>query len=288
MTRFTLPLRIHTMTLAILLTFNSPLTLADELGLSVQLFDCGTILARDASIFNPNMKKNTPKLMANTCYLVKHPKGVLLWDTGLNDQIANKADGIEAFDGAIHLTLNTPLLTQLADAGITPKDVSYIAMSHLHMDHTGNANAFANAEWLVQSTEHQIAISKQAVNYGFTPQDYQDLKQVKLLAGDYDVFGDGRVKIISTPGHSPGHQSLYLDLKQYGPVLLSGDLYHFERNHLEKAVPIFNNAEESHKSFTKIDQFLATTGSAFWIQHDFEQFHLLMMGGSGETKGVYF
>ncbi|WNO08631.1 N-acyl homoserine lactonase family protein [Teredinibacter sp. KSP-S5-2] len=288
MARFTLFRQIHTLLATMLLVLISHASFANEPALSVQLFDCGTILARDASIFNPNMKKNTPKLMANTCYLVKHPKGVLLWDTGLNDQIANQVDGIEAFDGAIHLTLNTPLQIQLANAEITPDDVAYIAMSHLHMDHTGNANLFANAKWLVQSTEHQIAVSKQAANYGFTPQDYQNLKQVKLLAGDYDVFGDGRVKIISTPGHSPGHQSLFLDLKHYGPVLLSGDLYHFERNRLEKAVPIFNNVEESQKSFTKIDQFLEATGSALWIQHDYEQFHLLMMGGSGKNKGVYF
>ncbi len=92
------------------------------------------------------------------------------------------------------------------------------------------------------------------------------------LKGDHDVFADGSVKIIATPGHTPGHQSLLIQLRHTGPVLLSGDLYHFKANREQYAIPGWNDKKKTIHSFAKIDQLLEKTQAQLWIQHNKEQF----------------
>ena len=89
------------------------------------------------------------------------------------------------------------------------------------------------------------------------------------LNGDHDVFGDGSVKIISAPGHTPGHSALYLELENFGPLILSGDLYHFEASRELRATPVFNtDAEESRRSMDKVEALIEETGATFWIEHN--------------------
>ncbi|GGY47472.1 hypothetical protein GCM10011297_20310 [Bacterioplanes sanyensis] len=260
-----------------------------QLGLSVQVLDCGTLVSRNVSMFNSNIETGTEKVLANSCYLVRHPEGTLLWDTGMTDELAKLPDGKEMWDGAFHVSMTKTLLGQLQEQGVSPEQIDYLALSHLHSDHTGNANAFAKSTWLVQRSEHKVSTGKKARQYGFKQGDYNRLRKVKKLNGDHDVFGDGSVVIVRTPGHTPGHQSLLLKLEQHGPVVLSGDLYHFQRNHDERAVPSFNaDAGDTRASFDKLDELIKETGAELWIQHDKPQFDRLMAGGTGEQPGLYF
>ena len=169
------------------------------------------------------------------------------------------------------------LKAQLAKTGIPYDTVDYIGSSHLHTDHTGNLGYFKNATWLIQQHEHKIAFSKQATQYGFNPADYSVLKASKTIKiqGNYDVFGDGSVVMVSAPGHSPGHQMLFIDLPKTGPVILSGDLYHCITNRNKYAIPIWNNRHDTVHSFVLADKLLERTKAKLWIQHDKEQFDAL-------------
>jgi N-acyl homoserine lactone hydrolase len=92
------------------------------------------------------------------------------------------------------------------------------------------------------------------------------------LRGDHDVFGDGSVVILSTPGHTPGHQSLLVRLPKRGPVVLSGDLVHFQSNWDNRRVPSFNfDQAQSRQSLDKIAAVLAAEHAELWINHDSTQ-----------------
>jgi len=251
-------------------------TLQNKSAVQIKLFvlDCGTIKARDLSLFNPLLDKGAQMDMAVPCYVIKHPRlGTLVWDAGLNDEIAKLDDGINAAQGAFHLTVEKTMHSQLQEIGIDPKNVTYFATSHLHLDHSGNANYFASSTLLMQKVEYNVAFSNDAINYGFDINSYSSLKDAKRveLHGDHDVFGDGSVIILSTPGHSPGHQSLYVKLPETGPVILSGDLYHFDKNRTEYGIPIWNDKKQTIHSFAKIDSILDQTSAKLWIQHDPEE-----------------
>ena len=249
-----------------------------ETPLKVYVLDCGEIVAHDASVFNLALA-GTELTLSDSCYLIKHPKGTLIWDTGLPDAVSAYPNGVDAggglFTGFVHKTL----LSQLQEIDVDPASVKYIAMSHLHFDHTGNANYFTNATWLIQQPEYDIAFTQQGIDYGFDPSSYSQLADnpIKILNGHYDVFGDKSVVIISTPGHTPGHQALYLDLPQTGPVVLSGDLYHFEQNREAYAVPVFNSSiRQTIHSFVLMDDFIDQVHATMWIQHDKPTFDSLM------------
>jgi glyoxylase-like metal-dependent hydrolase (beta-lactamase superfamily II) len=120
-------------------------------------------------------------------------------------------------------------VSQLANAGYRPSDISYFALSHYHSDHTGNANAFAGATWITQKAERDFMFGDKPQG-SFNPATYSALKGSKTRILDnqeLDVFGDGTVRLIPTPGHTPGHQVLLVRLPKRGPVLLAGDLYHY-------------------------------------------------------------
>ena len=138
------------------------------------------------------------------CYLIEHAEGSLLWDAGLSD--APRRRGREPAVERSVATVTTTLRAQLAELGYEPADVTYIAMSHLHYDHAGNANDFAASTWLVQRPEHEAAFSEDPAAYSFDPQYYGALEtsETLILEGDHDVFGDGAVVIKSAPGHTPG------------------------------------------------------------------------------------
>ena len=94
-------------------------------------------------------------------------------------------------------------------------------------------------------------------------------RPTQVLGGDHDVFGDGTVRIIAAEGHTPGHQVLFVDLEDTGPVMLSGDLYHFQYSRANRVVPLFNvDAEQTLQSMAKVEALVAETGADFWLQHD--------------------
>ena len=240
--------------------------------IKLYVFDCGSILSRDVSMFSPGVDKGQSKQLTDSCYLIRHPQGDLIWDTGLSDTLT--PEGIDVWEGAFHLSVTHPLQGQLQEIGVSVEDIEYVAISHFHGDHTGNANLFSKATLLIQQEEFAAAFGAEPQKFGFEPESYSNFSSAnsKVLNGDYDVFGDGRVVIKKAVGHTPGHQTLFLDMPESGPILLSGDLYHFTKNRTYRRVPSFNfNQEQSLQSIDMIEKFVKEKGAELWIQHDLEQ-----------------
>jgi glyoxylase-like metal-dependent hydrolase (beta-lactamase superfamily II) len=254
---------------------NTNLT-SDEMKLFV--LDCGMITVKDVSLFSPAIDKGKSKKLANTCYLIKHPKGHFLWETGLSDTLVKDSAGVTIAEGMFHLQVKSTLESQLADIGLTPIDIDYVALSHFHFDHTGNMNLFTQAKFLVQQDELDVAFSSKAREMHFDPSSYNKINktQYAALSGDHDVFKDGSLMILSSPGHTPGHQSLMVNLKETGPVLLSGDLYHFEKNRKHRRVPALNfNKAITVGSMDNIENMVNNVNGQLWIQHDLATFNQL-------------
>lgn len=210
-------------------------------------------------------------------FLIVHPRGVLLWDAGaVPDQERSGPVGFEQRllrrDGAERFVKLAPTLTsQLKAAGYEPNDVTYLALSHYHWDHTADANMFANAQWLVPKVEHDAMFG--ADPPGATrPETYSALKNARttlITEPDHDVFGDGTVVIHAAPGHTEGHSVLYVKLEKTGGVVLSGDLYHYPAERTLKRLPTFEVSEaETQASRDEVERFLRRTNAALWIQHD--------------------
>jgi len=164
------------------------------------------------------------------------------------------------------------LSSQLKELGYSPSGITYLALSHYHYDHTANANQFAGATWLVREIERDAMFAEKPP--GTTqPSTYAALRNSKTLILNEDehyVFGDGTVVIKSAPGHTPGHQILYLKLAKTGGVVLSGDLYHYPEERPLDRVPTFDfNQEQTRATRVIVDAFLKKTGAQLWIQHDF-------------------
>ena len=249
-----------------------PSSAAAEPDLGIHIFDCGRI--RMASIVEFGLADtDTPvRELFVPCYLVRHPDGDLLWDAGLPPTMAG-GEWIVDDTGAEHF-LEAPVSQQLDVVGLTPEDVELIGISHFHYDHSGDANAFAGAELLVQRREHAAAFGASPGASFFFPELYSSLADgpMRLLDGDHDVFGDGRVRILSAPGHTPGHQMLLVELAETGPVLLSGDLWHFVASRRLRSVPTFNvDADQTRAAMTRIEALLEETGATLWLQHSLEQ-----------------
>jgi glyoxylase-like metal-dependent hydrolase (beta-lactamase superfamily II) len=142
-------------------------------------------------------------------------------------------------------------------------------VSHGHADHVANANEYAGATLLLQKAEWNSMFGAEAQKLPlFAVYGALESSKSILLEGDRDVFGDGTVVIKSTPGHTPGHQSLFIKLVRTGPVLLTGDLYHYAAERTLKAVPARDNREQTIASRASIDELLRNSGAQLWIQHD--------------------
>jgi N-acyl homoserine lactone hydrolase len=247
--------------------------------LRLYVFDCGTLHVADMSRFQLKKEEVSTTELSVACYLIAHPKGTLIWDTGAVPDSAWKPTGnpvaqhIVLPDGAQRdVTLRKSLQSQLAELGYPPAGISYLALSHYHYDHTANANEFAGATWLVRQVERDamFAPNPPATTQPSTYSALRDSKTVIITTDDYDVFGDGTVVIKFAPGHTPGHQVLYVQLQKTGGVLLSGDLYHFPEERALGRVPTFEfNQDQTRASRAAIEAFLKQTGAQLWIQHDF-------------------
>src|SRR5436190_19309912 len=196
--------------------------------LRLYVLDCGIITPPNVDNYGLKVNEVADTRMVTPCFLIAHPRGSLIWDTG---EIPDSAfrDGVSP-QKLNNFTVNRPLLPQLAAIGYTPANITYMALSHYHGDHVANANLFAGSTWIVQKIERDAMFAKPVPGVRGAPNRalYGELEKSKALLlnnEDHDVFGDGTVIIKFTPGHTPGHQSLFLKLARTGPVLLSGDLY---------------------------------------------------------------
>lgn len=236
--------------------------------LRLYVFDCGTIRIADPGPFSLTMDEVSTLDLSVPCYLIVHADGTLLWDAGLSDDLAEGSPHTQE-NGTV-TTVTTTLRAQLVELGYQPADIAYLALSHLHYDHSGNANDFAASTWLVQRSEHEAAFGDAQGFFDRALYAELETSDTMLLDGDHDVFGDGTVVIKSAPGHTPGHQVLFVDLAETGPLVLSGDLYHFAESRTLKRVPTFNFDEaQSLASMNAVEDFLIESGARLWIEHDF-------------------
>jgi N-acyl homoserine lactone hydrolase len=233
------------------------------------VFDCGVLVRGEPTLYNLTREQVGDTNFANPCYLVAHPKGTLLWDVGIIPDAQIKPGGVEVTVGNGINKAQKTLTGQLAELGYKPADITYLAVSHGHADHVANANAYAGSTWLVQKADREAMFNEQAQKSAAFP-TYSALKNSKTieLTGDHDVFGDGTVVLKSTPGHTPGHQSLFVKLPRSGGVVLTGDLYHYAAERTLKKIPNNDNKELTQASRAAIEEFLLKTGGQLWIQHD--------------------
>ncbi|MEO9869062.1 N-acyl homoserine lactonase family protein [Ekhidna sp.] len=235
--------------------------------IKLYVFEVGDILVKDISLFNPGVDTGQTKNFTNSAYLIRHPKGDLIWDTGLPDALAQAPDGNDS--QAFLMKMPKTLSAQLEEINVSPTDIEFLAVSHLHGDHTGNMNLFTSATLLLQSEEYEGLFEGETVAPAV---DSLRNNEFVKLTGDHDVFGDGSVVIKRAPGHTAGHQVLYVNLPETGPIVLSGDLYHFTKNRELRGVPAFNaDKEQTLKSMDSVEAFLKEQSAVLWIQHDKEQ-----------------
>src|SRR5580658_3595891 len=230
------------------------------------VIDCGTLTYNRPEDYQLTREQVADTNMSVPCYLVIHPQGILLFDTGLLDSLVGRPLWENVEDGYGQIKFNT-LKGQLADIGVTPADITYLALSHWHWDHTGNANEYAGSIWLTQKAELELMFGKDA-EPAVVPL-YAALAHARKIVfeGDHDVFGDGTVVLMFTPGHTPGHQCLYVKLAKTGGVVLSGDLYHYSEERTLQRMPKEEESSGTPASRERIERFLKDSHSQLWIGH---------------------
>ncbi len=243
-------------------------------GIRLYAIDCGRAEFADLGPFSDTGEYDgKPGTLMAACFLVRHPKGLLLWDAGFGDRYHAAPTGTQIAPG-FRVFVPTSLQSQLAALGLSSASVDLFAFSHGHADHLGNANALTRARWIVNKREREWLLR--------TPPPGRtnpvlisgmDANPRIEIEGDYDVFGDGTVRILAAPGHTPGHQVLLVHLAQAGWVMLSGDLYHTRENRAAHRMPVFNTQRaETLASFDRIERIIANHKARLVIQHSREDF----------------
>jgi N-acyl homoserine lactone hydrolase len=243
----------------------------DLTAIRLYVLDCGALIYNRPEDYGLTREEVASTNMAVSCYLIRHPKGTLLFDTGLEDRIVGQAIWANVDEGYGQVKTHT-LRAQLAAIGIGPADITYLALSHSDWDHVGNANDFAGSVWLTPKAERDFMFGPLVPT--MRRRTYGELDHARSLVyqGDHDVFGDGSVILKATPGHTPGHQSLYVRLKKTGGVVLSGDLYHYEEERTLHRMPEEEKTRGTPESRAAMETFLRDTRSQLWIGHSISFF----------------
>jgi len=247
------------------------------------VFDCGVLNIDPAGVerYHVTQKEVVESRMPVPCFLVVHPKGTLIWDVGvIPDADVEKAAPRPALydvNPVSHAVVSRTLKSQLAAIGYAPSDITYVAISHAHKDHTANLNQFASSTWLVRRVDREFMFKPG--NERVEPRFFVQLEHSKTIDiskdesknAEYDVFGDGTVVIKAAPGHTPGHQVLVLNLPETGRVMVAGDLYHYPPERTFQRRPPDNefNVEQSAASRAMIEDYLKKTKTTIWIEHDY-------------------
>jgi glyoxylase-like metal-dependent hydrolase (beta-lactamase superfamily II) len=216
--------------------------------------DCGTFVTKG---------------LTDSCYLIRHGRQLMLWDTGLGTELI----GHPKTDAAGSVVLVTEsLVAELARIGIEPDQIDIVALSHMHGDHISQAASFPHAKLLIGRQDWEALTAT-------TPAPHLEPDRLapwikggapkELIDGDKDVFGDGTVMMIATPGHTAGHHALLVRLKKLGPVMLTGDLYNATEQYRQKLMPKHNaDTDQTRASFRRFDEIASAEKALVIIQHE--------------------
>ena len=254
---------------------------ATDASVQLYVFNCGDFRFPSVENFSIGDDETTVRELVVPCYIIDHPRGTLLWDGGLPSAIANISGWQRDPETGVQVRMQQTLQSQLLemDLGFDLTSINLAAFSHIHYDHVGVANELTNAKWLVQRGDYEV-VAKGGTVPAYDPALLAEIKKrpTQVLDGDYDVFGDGKVRLISATGHTPGHQVLYVELTDFGPLMLSGDLYHFRLSRDQRRVPMFNvDKNQTLAAMDKVEALVAETGATFWIEHDVALFETLKL-----------
>lgn len=240
----------------------------DAPDLEMWRLDCGTIVLSDAAPFSDtHLYDGESRTMTDSCYLIRNGEQYLLWDAGLPSALK----GTSVTQWVFTLSVTRTIAEQLADLDLTPADVDMVGISHYHDDHIGQAAEFPDATLVINTRDYEAVASRDAgpAKDQLAPWMGDDPDNVTRFGYDHDVFGDGSVTVLSMPGHTPGHSALLVRLPDTGPVMLTGDLYHFEEQVTNKGVPTFNmDRADTLASFHRFNQMAENLDATVIIQHD--------------------
>ncbi|KSV66641.1 hypothetical protein N182_35065 [Sinorhizobium sp. GL2] len=245
----------------------APATAADT---ELWRLDCGSIEVRNLGVFSDTFKyAGEKRTLTDSCYLVRHDKDYMLWDAGLPAAlIGAKPDAASVFAP----TLVEDLPTQLARIGVKPEQIGRLGISHNHFDHVGQAASFPGATLMIGAPDF-AQFKADPLPFAVDPSSIKPWldghSKVDPISGDRDVFGDGSVVILSTPGHTPGETSLLVRLEKTGQVLLSGDVVHFEEQFASRGVPTFNfDRADTLASMERLIDTANSLDATLIVQHD--------------------
>jgi len=229
--------------------------------------DCGDFTFTDYNAFFSDTSEypSGPKHLVGSCYLIRHGTDYMLWDTGIPAGVVGHPHQMPE----LLASLRASLVDQLARINVRPEQITIIGISHNHFDHTGQAASFPNAR-LIMGAGDLAALRGTDPGVERAPLAHwlTGGGQVTEARGDHDVFGDGKVVMLDLPGHTPGHHGLLVRLAS-GPVLLSGDTYHFAEQVVRRGVPPFNtNRAESLASMDRFDRLGRNLHANVIIQHE--------------------
>jgi len=238
----------------------------NRVALSLWRLDCGDFQINDINAFMSGTSEYpaAPKHLVGSCYLIRHGDTYLLWDTGMPAALLGHPD----VNPVMTVTLRASIVDQLGRIGVRPEQVSMVGISHYHGDHTGQARAFPNARLLMGAADLAVLRGRSAEQQADLAHWLSGGGQVTEVQGDLDVFQDGSVVMLNLPGHTPGHHALLVRLAS-GPVMLSGDTWHFTEQVAHRGVPPFNtNRADSLASMDRFDRLARNLHARVIIQHE--------------------
>jgi glyoxylase-like metal-dependent hydrolase (beta-lactamase superfamily II) len=239
---------------------------APRLAMSLWRLDCGDFQINDINAFMSDTSEYParPRHLVGSCYLIRHGDTYMLWDTGLSGALVGHPDA----NPVMTLNLHGRIVDQLARINVRPEQVSIVGISHYHGDHTGQARDFPGARLLMGAADLAVMRGRPAAAQADLARWLGGGGQVTEVQGDLDVFSDGSVVMLNMPGHTPGHHALLIRLAS-GPVMLSGDTYHFAEQVAHRGVPPFNtDRADSLASMDRFDRLARNLHARVIIQHE--------------------